>query len=490
MRDALLAAKVEHVLMALAVLGASFLCRRRRTSSFGGCGADVSLLAEGDWNKAAPRYTFPEEVPRCVGDWQGVERIGSYQKVGRAKSCEFFQLPSAMPTEDVARILDHVKHKAAYSVDSDSVDSCATFEYYPFRAGSWTDEALRRLLSTFIDDRLLPYVRERYSCKSAALADILVRRYVPGERRTHAVHFDGQALVTGIFGLCDPCEYEGGLYVQPEAHGSSRMFFRIEPGDLLVHSFDLQHGVFVWSGVRYSMVFWIKDSPESVRKNTSPWYDSMARDGDADAMFNIAQDFELGMCGRPLDLKSAETFYQKSADMGHHFAQYSLSKLLYTAHRHDADPQGRARAAFWLRKSAEQGFALAQKDFALALVGGQGVEEDAVQAAAWMRRAAEQLDLEAACYLGGFLAEGLGAAGAADLRAAARWYGRSAEGGFPEAQYELGMMCLQGQGVPWDADKARYWLGCAAKQGHRKAAKAVGRLTTGSPRKGSPRKVK
>lgn len=379
-----------------------------------------------------------------------------------------------MRAEVVADVLQHVKHKASYSVDADSVDSNPTFEYYPFRQGTWLDDGLRDVLEPFINLTVLPYVRKRYACKTAALADILVRRYIPGERRTHAVHFDGHALVTAVLGLCDPCEYEGGLYIQPEAHASSRKFFRIAPGDLVVHSFDLQHGVFVWKGIRYSMVFWVKDSPESVAQNSSPWYDALAEQGDADALFNVAQDHELGTCGRDLDLQRAMALYRRSAETGHHFAQYRLGKLLYTVHREDPVPDGRAQAAEWMRSAAEMGFALGQKDYALAFAGGQGVEEDPQQAARWMLSAAEQLDLDAACFMGDFCCGGFGVP--EDACQGAQWYLRSAEAGGLQAQYELGMLYLRGRGVPLSGEKARHWLSRAAGQGHGKAQRRLTKL--------------
>lgn len=56
-----------------------------------------------------------------------------------------------------------------------------------------------------------------------------------------------------------------GFYVQPGAHVSSRLPIRLAAGDLIAHSFDLQHGVEVSSGRRCSVIFWFTDSAASCK---------------------------------------------------------------------------------------------------------------------------------------------------------------------------------------------------------------------------------
>ena len=65
--------------------------------------------------------------------------------------------------------------------------------------------------------------------------------------------------------MSDPETYQGGLYIQPGPDISSRSYFHLEQGDLLVHSFDLQHGVHLWKAARHSVIFWIKDSLQAPR---------------------------------------------------------------------------------------------------------------------------------------------------------------------------------------------------------------------------------
>ena len=75
------------------------------------------------------------------------------------------------------------------------------------------------------------------------LCEALVRYYEDGRRRVHPAHFDADALVTAVFEVSPPDGFEGGFYVQPGAHVSSRLPVRLEAGEVIAHSFDLQHGV-------------------------------------------------------------------------------------------------------------------------------------------------------------------------------------------------------------------------------------------------------
>ena len=50
-----------------------------------------------------------------------------------------------------------------------------------------------------------------------------------------------------------------------------------------------------------------------------------------------------------------------------------------------------------------------------------------------------------------------------------KWYRKAAEQGYAEAQFVLGVMHTQGQGVPQDAQAAVKWFRKAAKQGDAEA---------------------
>lgn len=66
----------------------------------------------------------------------------------------------------------------------------------------------------------------------------------------------------GFLPRTPPDEYTGGIYVQATPHASSRRFVELAPGDLFIHSFDLQpRGLLKRLG----------GSPESVLRSPKPW---------------------------------------------------------------------------------------------------------------------------------------------------------------------------------------------------------------------------
>ncbi|OYU32232.1 MAG: hypothetical protein CFE39_04265 [Comamonadaceae bacterium PBBC2] len=72
--------------------------------------------------------------------------------------------------------------------------------------------------------------------------------------------------------------------------------------------------------------------------------------------------------------------------------------------------------------------------------------------------------------------DGLKAAKSGDALVALRHFQVLAAQGHDAAQYNLGLMYLNGLGVPVDANQARYWLGQSAEQGYAKALGALENL--------------
>jgi hypothetical protein len=63
-----------------------------------------------------------------------------------------------------------------------------------------------------------------------------------------------------------------------------------------------------------------------------------------------------------------------------------------------------------------------------------------------------------------------------DFGQAAAWYRKAAERGHADAQFLLGALYESGQGIPRDDAQAVYWYGKAAEQGHSYAPSALGAL--------------
>jgi TPR repeat protein len=85
------------------------------------------------------------------------------------------------------------------------------------------------------------------------------------------------------------------------------------------------------------------------------------------------------------------------------------------------------------------------------------------------RPLAEQGDASAQYNLGVMYGNGEGVI--QDYKAAFKWYKLAAEQGHAKAQYDLGVMYYNGQGVIQDYTHAHMWANIAASQGHKLAVK-------------------
>ncbi len=121
-----------------------------------------------------------------------------------------------------------------------------------------------------------------------------------------------------------------------------------------------------------------------------------------------------------------------------------------------------------LEPLARAGNASAQLQVGLLHYHGHGVRESDAQAMYWFDLAARQGLAEAQFNLGNMYAYGLAdpPSGADPNRLAAQWYFEAARQGHAQAQYSLGILFLTGTGVVQDPDEAARWIGRAAAQGH------------------------
>ena len=97
---------------------------------------------------------------------------------------------------------------------------------------------------------------------------------------------------------------------------------------------------------------------------------------------------------------------------------------------------------------------------------------DFATAAQWFRKSAERGDAMAQYSLGVMYDNGQGVT--RDYKEAAQWYRKSAEQGVSQAQYNLGGMYYSGQGVIQDYKEAVAWFRKSAEQGVARAQFALG----------------
>src|SRR5690606_19455698 len=115
--------------------------------------------------------------------------------------------------------------------------------------------------------------------------------------------------------------------------------------------------------------------------------------------------------------------------------------------------QDPGQAFAWLARSSEQGEPEAQYRLGLLYLKGRGVARDDAQARAWFARAAAGGNAEAVAR-----------------------YHQFAEDGDIEAQYNLALMYLRGDGVGRDRRGLAGWMQRAASRGHLDAMFGFGLL--------------
>ena len=128
-----------------------------------------------------------------------------------------------------------------------------------------------------------------------------------------------------------------------------------------------------------------------------------------------------------------------------------------------------------VRSQAESGNPHAQDVLAAAYEGGLGgLTQDCAQAASWYRKAADQGDADAQYNLGLLYVNGQGVP--QDYAQAVSWFRKAADQGDADAQFNLGLRYANGQGVPQDYAQAASWYRKAADQGHASAQLNLGVL--------------
>ena len=117
-------------------------------------------------------------------------------------------------------------------------------------------------------------------------------------------------------------------------------------------------------------------------------------------------------------------------------------------------------------EAAEAGDADAQYEVGIKYLKGQGVDRDVSLAVHWLELAAKSGNQQAATRLQRMQEH--------QVRFNATL--EKAKSGDVEAQYTAGMMYLKGKGTAYDGDKARSWIGKAARQNDQKAITRLGIL--------------
>jgi TPR repeat protein len=132
-----------------------------------------------------------------------------------------------------------------------------------------------------------------------------------------------------------------------------------------------------------------------------------------------------------------------------------------------AGPRNYELAAQWYEKAAQQGLAVAEYRLGSLYEKGLGVGKDMQRAKDLYQRAAEQGNARAMHNLGVLAAD----AGKPNYTSAAVWFGKAAEYGIRDSQYNLAVLLARGLGLPKDLVKSYTWFAIVAAAGDADAAR-------------------
>ena len=216
----------------------------------------------------------------------------------------------------------------------------------------------------------------------------------------------------------------------------------------------------------------------------------LAEEGNPKAQYYLGvlyHDTNRAVEGVPPDWRESAKWYALAAEQGHRTAQFHLGIQLENGL---GIPEDRAEAVKWYRLSAEQGYAPAQSNLGNMYERGSGIPEDKAEAVKWYTLAAEQGDAteveiqssgvpdppwfvgRAQFRLGLMYDDGDGVP--QDHREAVKWYSLAAEQGWGEAGFTLGRMYDDGDGVPEDDREAVKWHTIGAEQRVAESQNALG----------------
>ena len=132
-----------------------------------------------------------------------------------------------------------------------------------------------------------------------------------------------------------------------------------------------------------------------------------------------------------------------------------------------AGPRNYELAAQWYEKAAQQGLAVAEYRLGRFTKKASASARDMQRAKDLYQRAAEKGNTRAMHNLGVLAAEG----GKPNYTSAALWFGKAAEYGIRDSQYNLAVLLARGLGLPKDLVKSYTWFAIVAAAGDADAAR-------------------
>ncbi|MFK0377134.1 tetratricopeptide repeat protein [Pandoraea sp. NPDC090278] len=165
--------------------------------------------------------------------------------------------------------------------------------------------------------------------------------------------------------------------------------------------------------------------------------------------------YEAGQQTQALDA------FRRAAEQGNRLAQFDYAMMLLNGEGVTADPNG---AVQWLERAANAGMTQAQYVYGKMFDDGYVVNKSIPQANLWYEKAAKQGHVQAQAAIANeyFIGRGV----PKDYKTAFTWYEKAARGGDLPSQYIVASYYERGYGVVTpDPERARLWYEKAAAQG-------------------------
>ena len=182
--------------------------------------------------------------------------------------------------------------------------------------------------------------------------------------------------------------------------------------------------------------------------------------------------YRKGAEAKGSDPSGAAEAFTRAADGGHPAAAYELGMLLKAGRKPLVQDLPRAHRLFV--QAAGLGHVGAQYEAANLYAQGLGTAKDCTQATVWALKAAHGGSVEGALLAGDL--NKADCSGKRNLAESAHWYRVAADKGLAPAQFALGVLYMNGEGMSKDAREARRWLSAAANQGNTSAKFYLERL--------------
>lgn len=233
--------------------------------------------------------------------------------------------------------------------------------------------------------------------------------------------------------------------------------------------------------------YWGHGAEKSYSKAVE-WYRKAVEKDHASAMYSLGFCYKHGQ-GIEIDLKKAALLFFRAAQKGNSAAQKELNSIEPNESLYLADclyygqeiKEDRVKAISFFQKAADAGIPYAEYSMGFCYGNGHGVTKDLNVAFEWYKKSAEHGNTAGMYRLGYSYLYGEGTP--KDANAAVSWFEKAADAGDVASLRALGHCYETGTGVPKDIVKAMDYNLQAMKQGNLEAAIQYEQILTKASRR-------